>query len=86
MDRRLKSLRNKFRDRDSFICVNYNGAHFTKELLESLESMNSVDGSCIRLVVVDNNSDSSDQRHLKDIKSSSVEIKMIFSGPELLTS
>lgn len=63
----------------NFICVNYNGASFTKSLLESLESMVVSSGDLIVLIIVDNDSVETDKLELKELKSAKVNIKLIES-------
>lgn len=67
----------------NFICVNYNGASFTKTLLESLESMVVPPGDLIVLVIVDNDSADADRIALRLLKSDKVDVKIIESSKNI---
>lgn len=61
----------------NFICVNYNGASFCHSLCDSLNKMIVPENSLVRLIVVDNDSESEDKCFLKKIKSDVVEVEIL---------
>ena len=64
-------------ERYNFICVNFNGQGFTKDLHNSLKKMIVPIGVSIRLIIVDNNSDKKDLLELRGIIAEKVDVELI---------
>lgn len=49
-----------------FIAVNYNGSNFTLDYIDSINKLNLEETDKIEIIIVDNNSDSNDQKKLEE--------------------
>ena len=66
-----------------FIAVNYNGSNYTKEYLESVNSIKKVNGDSIQIIIIDNNSNDDDKMNLLTFEKHYNNLHIIWSSENL---
>lgn len=66
-----------------FVAVNYNSADFTKYYIESIQAIKKTIEEHVEVVIVDNNSNSSDKRKLALLEEEKSNVKIIWSQENL---